>query len=612
MYPFIPSDAVIHMTPETSCVLDDVNVALTNLEAQRLSVLSPHLKGLFSFDEVAVEPGDEALILKLQAGGVVFDLPLNADSAATSQFCDYLCARVRGWRMSKRREDWPWREVISSGKATEEYLKGIIAMVSLRPMAISTTNKFFKDQQIDKSQHLDQLRDAYPVFRVEGVRAVVGSTVSLEFEFSAADVKFRPVVKLHGLLPEETQRLETETARRLIRALSIVEAFSYWKAFCSPIIEVKPPLWDADEISWWRSFWPNAMGEFFYRNGINFTDPGFLDIRMASDRKAVASKAPAPVSCVSNSEPQAPFLIMFSGGKDSLALALGLGRNGERPIDCFLYNPTPAQTHLAESLLAGGRILRVERVILPELLALNTAGHPNGHTPYSAYLALAAMLLGYLRGNEFVFAGNSRSDDEPNIDSYFGHPVNHQWTKTYEFEEALREYRNRWLPSAPIYSSPFRPLLELQLVASLSKNIDLYLQTASCNRTKSNGWCRKCAKCAWVFLATSALFGLDLAVQKMGTNLFKERGLAELYERMAGLTGTKPFECTGTAEEVRVAIRHVGLRDNQKDVPALVSCLSNPVVIGVRTLDSLIADDWGRDDLVPDAVIAQIREMAHQ
>jgi hypothetical protein len=117
-----------------------------------------------------------------------------------------------------------------------------------------------------ETKRLDALRDTYPIFRVKDARAVVDSVdsvVKLEFGFSAAEIRFRPVVELHGLRPEETQRLNTETARRLIRALGIVEAFSYWKAFCSPVIEVAPPPWNAGEMSWWRSFWPHAMGEFF-------------------------------------------------------------------------------------------------------------------------------------------------------------------------------------------------------------------------------------------------------------------------------------------------------------------------------------------------------------
>ena len=105
-----------------------------------------------------------------------------------------------------------------------------------------------------RNEQLGHLRDSHPVFRVEDARAAVdGGTLRLEFRFTRGETAFAPSV-------------------------AIVEAFSYWKAFCSPVIEVALPPVDPAEISWWESFWPKAMGEFLYRNGIEFTSPGFLSI----------------------------------------------------------------------------------------------------------------------------------------------------------------------------------------------------------------------------------------------------------------------------------------------------------------------------------------------
>ena len=443
------------------------------------------------------------------------------------------------------------------------------------------------------------------MFRIEAAQATrIPGGVTLEFAFTAGDLRFRPVVELTGLSPGETAAVTTPTARRMIRALAIIEAFSYWKALCSPVIEVALPAPDAAELDWWRSFWPGAMGEFFYRNGIDYTVPGFLDIRAAAGPGPAGSEPAGPGR--DERAVTAPPLVMFSGGKDSLALARIVTSGGAVPADLFLYNPVAGQRGLAESLAHGGRFLEVRRTILAELLRLNAAGHPNGHTPFSAYLAIAAMLAGYLRGTGFVVAGNSRSDDEPNVESYLGHPVNHQWTKSYEFESALAAYRDRWLPGAPGYSSPLRPLYELQIIASLSGDIDGYLRTASCNRVKGEGWCRSCAKCAWVFLATAALFGHDLAVRKTGGDMFADPALAGVYAEMAGLTGSKPFECTGTEEEVRTAIRAVGQGHNPDDFPALATCLRAAAVTAARPLTALLAD-WGRDDLVPAALLSQVR-----
>ncbi len=125
-----------------------------------------------------------------------------------------------------------------------------------------------------------RLREEYPVFRVEDARAAVSASgVTVEFAFAAGALRFRPVLEITGLRRDEAGRAGTVTARRMIRALAIIEAFSYWKALCSPVIEVALPAPDPAELDGWRGFGPGAMGEFFYRNGIDYTAPGFLGIR---------------------------------------------------------------------------------------------------------------------------------------------------------------------------------------------------------------------------------------------------------------------------------------------------------------------------------------------
>ena len=133
------------------------------------------------------------------------------------------------------------------------------------------------------------------MFRIEDARAVPGpSGVTLEFAFAAGDLRFRPVVEFAGLRADEAGRVVTATAQRMIRALAIVEAFSYWKALCSPVIEVALPAPDAAELDWWQAFWPGAMGEFFYRNQIDYTAPGFLVIQGPAGGTAASAGAGGP------------------------------------------------------------------------------------------------------------------------------------------------------------------------------------------------------------------------------------------------------------------------------------------------------------------------------
>jgi hypothetical protein len=76
---------------------------------------------------------------------------------------------------------------------------------------------------------------------------------------------------------------------------------------------------------------------------------------------------------------------------------------------------------------------------------------------------------------------------------------------------------------------------------------------------------------------------------------------------MAGLNGDKPFECTGTEEEVRSAIQAAA--QNGGNLPALTPSLRNPAMMTARPLDVLLKD-WGQDDLIPPALKERVRRAA--
>ena len=179
-----------------------------------------------------------------------------------------------------------------------------------------------------RDERLRRLRDAYPVFRIQAADARVdGGTVQVTFTFTVGGRTFRPSVEFSGLRPDEAARVTDPAAQRIVRALAIVEAASYWKATVSPVIEIGIGAADPAEVAWWEKFWIPAMGEFLYRNGIDFTAPGFL--RIATAPGLPAGEPGAPGGQVSADRP----LVMFSGGKDSLALTYAL-KDG--PVDFFL------------------------------------------------------------------------------------------------------------------------------------------------------------------------------------------------------------------------------------------------------------------------------------
>lgn len=126
MHPLLPADADIHALPRPECALDGKQASLTADEAERLAVLGPRLNGQLALPDVSDSGADQALITRLHGAGLVFDLPTSTDGIPVTPFCDYLYARISGWRKSKQATDWPWRRVIDDGEARIEYLKGIL------------------------------------------------------------------------------------------------------------------------------------------------------------------------------------------------------------------------------------------------------------------------------------------------------------------------------------------------------------------------------------------------------------------------------------------------------------------------------------------------------
>jgi pyrroloquinoline quinone (PQQ) biosynthesis protein C len=125
MYPFLPADALISTRPGMY-TLDGQQFPLTTEEAERLSELAPLLNGRLPLRQAVQSAQDATLLQRLHACGGVFDLRVAGNAVHTRQYCDYLYARISGWRTHKRPDDWPWRAVIAHGQATVEYLQGIL------------------------------------------------------------------------------------------------------------------------------------------------------------------------------------------------------------------------------------------------------------------------------------------------------------------------------------------------------------------------------------------------------------------------------------------------------------------------------------------------------
>ncbi|MGH8601360.1 MAG: hypothetical protein ACREXR_00815 [Gammaproteobacteria bacterium] len=336
---------------------------------------------------------------------------------------------------------------------------------------------------------------------------------------------------------------------RLAALLGYIDGLSYWKAFFTPHYEIAVAGVPTSAKKWCQELLLNGMAECAYRNnllhGLQTCRVEFGMVYRADAKCAV--------------EPQrekgyGDDLLLFSGGKDSLATRLCVERRHGRRLGLIDYNWRWDDAKAQSTTDAQGvdYEVTIRRQLDAQLRELNAARFINGHVPFSAYLGLAGVIAGEACGASTILAGNTWSDDEPNV-HVNGWPINHQWSKSLEFERGFRALLVDFGSKAQ-YECPLRPFSELQVIKFLmDQKVDLG-QLRTCNRVGA-GWCGQCAKCLWVFIALAALTGGHETERILGFRPTVTESTLKFFSAMAGVDDMeRPFECTGTTVEVRTAL----------------------------------------------------------
>lgn len=421
-----------------------------------------------------------------------------------------------------------------------------------------------------------ELRRRHPRFVYERFtlgRAGHGLHAQFRFRLEPA-IEFTPEIIIKTVDWARVEEMPRAALENLFFPLGLVEMLSYWKAACSPEIVVRAGALSNEQIAWWMNLLLQGMGEYFYINQIDFRSPEL--VRILSAPSTITSSAVIPSESRAgrgttrglhlnpssqNEEKQIPRsarndtaknLVLTSGGKDSV-VTLETLRAARQPFDCLLLNPTPAALDIARQAGCAKPII-IRRTIDERLLALNAAGYLNGHTPFSALLAFLGVTVAALFGHRRVIVSNERSAEEASVE-YLGARINHQHSKTFEFESAFRGYCRKYMAPEIEYFSLLRPLYELQIAERFAKLPQYLPLFRSCNRgMATNSWCGRCPKCLFVWTALYPFVARDQLLKIFDKDLFASEGAAETLRALLGLDASKPFECVGTKEETLAAI----------------------------------------------------------
>ena len=453
------------------------------------------------------------------------------------------------------------------------------------------------NRQIDYLKY----RETHPKFIYENFHySVENKAINIHFEFllesnspkEFPNVKFEPRLQLPLDTASLNDNLKPFALDNLVFHMGMVELISYWKAACPSILIIKPFYLNYEQISFWKKLYWNGLGEFFYVNGIDTTMQDFMHIQ------SVSNKSLEKISL----QTEQKILIPIGGGKDS-AVSLELLKDSNFDLYPFIINPRGASLNtIKQAGIPNEYQYLAKRSIDPALIKLNEKGYLNGHTPFSAMLAFTTLLQAYLLQVKFIALSNESSANEPSVaDSH----VNHQYSKTFEFESDFRAYYKSYITKDIEYFSFLRPLSELQIACLFSKSENHHYSFRSCNvGSKTDSWCCNCPKCQFTYIMLAPFLPEKKLNAMLGENLIVKPSLKKSLKELRGLTEVKPFECVGTVDEVNLALNQAFSNNNYPKPDAF----KGETLDDNKQLFTNALKDWNHDHFLPESLEKLLKE----
>ena len=408
-------------------------------------------------------------------------------------------------------------------------------------------------------------------------------------------------------LPELEERFGREALERIYFHVAAFEA----NKLCS----LRPERLDLGPFARFhtRAFedlWRTVLGHVWAQWRYQHDDPDYAGPELTS--------SPADGEGPLEFEPGETEALWFcGGGKDSL-VAGKLLEDAAIPYDSFsysssVYGPAELQHRLVDRVLDRRRPRHRRRLWIQDdfMDSPVTRLHPElgvrhllaGETPSSVFAALPLVLC---FGYRHLIVAHERSADFGNLVwERTGEEINHQWGKSLAAERLLSRYVAGELVLSVRYWSLLKPIWDVLIFQLLAGDTSSVPYAHSCNVEKP--WCRRCPKCAYVWLGYMAYLPEDVVAPIFGENLFDAPENLPHYRGMLGLGAHTPFECIGTVDEARLAFeicRRKGVGGQAMEV----FVREVPAVDVEASLERFLAVDAG-SSAIPEAIFARLRPL---
>ncbi len=384
----------------------------------------------------------------------------------------------------------------------------------------------------------------------------------------------------------EAPSIQTDRQVALNKAFELlhwVAGVSYWKVACPGEWQFKQRPPNAEQFTFLNELYQHGLAEFGFVNQIDLADC----LQQVKDKAHWATANDK--QSVHSLQMSKRCLVPIGGGKDSLVAIemlkqLGLSTTATAVRPARLITEVAQQTDLPW--------LPIQRQVAPMLIKLNEQGAYNGHVPITAINACILLAAAIIYDFRWVVFANEASADEPT--RHLGETVgiNHQYSKSSAFEQALQQYIQQYIATDLRCFSLLRPMTELAICQRFADLSQYHSTFSSCNRQFhldgariAQRWCGQCPKCRFVFLALAAFMPAQKLQRIFGKNLLDDKDQIDAFADLIGL-GEKPFECVGTIAESRGAM--VMLKGRQDWNNAIV----------VQVLNERIADAMDVNELL--------------
>lgn len=334
------------------------------------------------------------------------------------------------------------------------------------------------------------------------------------------------------------------------RLVYLVAGVSYYKTAAPLVIDMGDTALTDHERAFLLDYYRHGLAEYAYRNEIDL------------DTIAVEATTRVPTAVGLPSATTGRPLVPFGGGIDSIVVADQTRRSF---ADTSLFVVSKAGDTFAaieaSAAVTGLPVLRAERDVDPQVLQSRALGFLNGHVPVTAIISAIAVAAAVLDGRDAVVMSNEWSASSATVE-VDGRSINHQWSKSYDFERLFRALIEESIQGLS-YFSAIRPYSELWVAERFAALPEYHFAFRSCNRAfhidpaeRLDTWCGTCDKCCFIDLILAPFIDAErLAKIFDGREPLANAALRDKFRSLLGDESlVKPFECVGDADECRVAV----------------------------------------------------------